>query len=211
VTAQAATPSPGPAHHRLAQAIRYADGVLDAVTPRLLSEPTPCHAWNLRMLLEHTGESLVALHEGVTAGLVAASAAQTGAPADGASSAAAAVSVFREHATALLHASAQADGEVPVTIGGHPIPLDIPLDCLRTAGALEIAVHAWDISEACGQHLSIPDELATDLMAHALLLVPRLGRHPLFAAPAPVPPRSASCVRLIAYLGRPTVVPPASA
>ena len=207
MTALAATPSAGPAHHRLAQAIRYADGVLDAVTPQLLSERTPCHAWNLRMLLEHAGESLVALHEGVTAGRVAASPAQTPAAADGASSAATLVRAFREQATALLHASAQADGDVPVTIGGHPMPLD----CLRTVGALEIAVHAWDISETCGQHLPIPDELATDLLAHALVLVPRLGRHPLFAAPAPVPPRSTSMVRLIAYLGRPTVRPVASA
>ncbi len=79
----------------------------------------------------------------------------------------------------------------------------MPLDCLRTAGALEIAVHAWDISQSCGQCLPIPDEPANDLLEQARLLVPRLGRYPLFAAPAPAPPRSTSSDRLTAYLGRP--------
>ncbi len=79
----------------------------------------------------------------------------------------------------------------------------MPLDCLRTAGALEIAVHAWDISQSCGQYLPIPDEPANDLLEQARLLVPRLGRYPLFAAPAPAPPRATSSDRLTAYLGRP--------
>jgi uncharacterized protein (TIGR03086 family) len=198
VTALAGTPWPAQAQHRLTQAIGYADGVLQAVTPHLLSQPTPCQAWNLRMLLEHAQESLGALHEGVTAGRVAVSPAQTPGPACGASSAAALVSAFRERATALLDASAQADGDVRVSIGGHLMALD----CLRTVGALEIAVHAWDISQACGQRLPIPDEPATDLLAQALLLVPRLGRYPLFAAPAPLPPRPTFSDRLTAYLGR---------
>jgi uncharacterized protein (TIGR03086 family) len=198
VNALAAAPSPGQAHHRLTQAIGYADDGLDAVTPQLLSEPTPCHAWNLRMLLEHAEESLAALHEGVATSRIAASPAQTPGPASGASSAASLVGAFRRRATALLNASAQADGGVPVTIGGHLVPLD----CLRAVGALEIAVHAWDISEACGQHFPIPDELAAGLLAHALLLVPPLGRRPLFAAPAPAPPRSTASDRLTAYLGR---------
>jgi uncharacterized protein (TIGR03086 family) len=200
VTAPDGAPWRGQAHHLLTRAVSYADGVLDAVTPQLLSRSTPCHAWNLRMLLEHAEESLTVLHEGVTAHRVAASLDSTPVrPTSGASSAAALVSAFRQRATALLCASAQADGDFPVTIGGHPMPLD----CLRTAGALEIAVHAWDISQSCGQRLPIPDESATDLLPQACLLVPRLGRHPLFAAPVPAPPRSTSSDRLTAYLGRP--------
>lgn len=199
MTASAGVPWPGQAHRRLTQAISYADGVLDAVTAPLLSHPTPCHAWNLRGLLEHTEESLGILHEGISASRVTASPARPPAPASG-GSAAALVSAFRQRAAALLHASAQADGGVPVAIGGR----SMSLDCLRTVGALEVAVHAWDISQACGQGLPIPDEPATDLLAQAFLLVPRLGRDPLFAAPAPVPPLSTSSDRLTAYLGRPT-------
>ena len=199
MTAPTGAPWRGQAHHLLTRAVTYADSVLDAVTPQLLSRPTPCHAWDLRMLLEHAEESLAILHEGVTACQIAASPALAPAhPASHASSAAAPVSVFRQCAAALLHASAQADGDLPVTIEGHPMPLD----CLRTAGALEIAVHAWDISQACGQCLPIPDEPANDLLEQARLLVPRLGRYPLFAVPAPVPPRPTSSDRLTAYLGR---------
>jgi uncharacterized protein (TIGR03086 family) len=200
VTGPAAAPWPAEAHDRLTQAISYADGILHAVTPQLLSRPTSCHAWNLRMHLEHADESLAALYEGVTDGWVTASPLRTSASGSGASSAAALVSAVRQHAAALLHASAQADGDAPVTIGGHPIPLHCP----RTVGALEIAVHAWDISHACGQRLPIPVEQATDLLAQARLLVSRLGRHPLFAAPAPVRRRPTPSNRLTAYLGRTT-------
>jgi uncharacterized protein (TIGR03086 family) len=200
VTAPVGAPWPGRAHHLLTGAVGYADGVLDAVTPPLLSRPTPCRAWNLGMLLEHVAESLAVLHEGLTAYRVAASPACTPArPAGDASSAAALVGAVRQRAAALLGASAQADSNLPVAVADHRMPLD----CLRTTGALEIAVHAWDISQACGQRLPIPDEAAADLLAQARLLVPRLGRHPLFAAPVPAPPRSTSSDRLAAYLGRP--------
>ena len=194
MTAPTGAPWRGQAHHLLTRAVSYADGVLDAVTPQLLSRPTPCHAWNLSMLLEHAEESLAALHEGLTAHRVAPSPAHSTS-----ASSATLVRVLRERATALLHASGQADSDLPVTIGGYPMPLD----CLRTAGALEIAVHAWDISQSCGQRLPIPDEAAADLLAQVRLLVPRLGRHPLFAAPALAPPRSTSSDHLTAYLGRP--------
>jgi uncharacterized protein (TIGR03086 family) len=200
VTAPVGAPRRGQAHHLLTRAVSYADGVLDAVSPQLLPRPTPCRAWNLRMLLEHAEESLAILHEGLTAHRVAPSPACPPAhPARGASSAAALVGAFRQRAAALLCASAQADSDLPVTVADHRMPLD----CLRTTGALEIAVHAWDISQACGQRLSIPDEAATGLLAQARLLVPRLGRHPLFAAPVPAPPRCTSSDRLTAYLGRP--------
>lgn len=195
MTAPATAPRPSPAHHRLIQAARYADSVLDAVTPHMLSRSTPCRAWNLRMLLEHAHESLAALYEGVTARQVAARPA----PADAASSASALVSGFRQRAAALLRASAQAGDDTLICVDGYPMPLE----SLLTTGALEIAVHAWDISQACGQCLPIPEESATDLLMQARLLVPPVGRHPLFAEPVPVPPRSTTSDRLTAYLGRP--------
>lgn len=186
----------GQGRHRLAQAVSYADAVLDAVTPQLLFRPTPCRAWNLRMLLEHAGESLAALYEGFTVSQVAVTAPR--AEVAGPGSAAALVSAFRARAAALLRASARADDGAQVAIGDQ----FMPLGCLCTTGALEIAVHAWDISQACGQCRQIPEETATDLLAEALLLVPSLGRYPLFAPPARVPPGSTASDRLTAYLGR---------
>jgi uncharacterized protein (TIGR03086 family) len=188
-------------HRRLSQAIGYADVVLDAVSARLLTQLTPCRGWNLRTLLEHAADSLAVLHEGLTAGRVAPDPAPAAVGADG--SAAALVRGFRQYAGALLDASARADGDTRVAVGEHPLPVD----SLRSVGALEIAVHAWDISQACGRCLPIPDELATGLLVQASLLVPRLGREPLFAAPAPVSARAPASDRLTAYLGRP-VRPP---
>jgi uncharacterized protein (TIGR03086 family) len=187
----------GRAHHRLTQAAGYADGALGGVTEALLACPTPCRAWNLGMLLEHVGESLAALNEGVGAQLVALDAAFSRLnPVD--RCAATLVGTVRQRTAALLGLSARADGNAPVSVGAHPLPLD----CLLTVGALEIAVHAWDISLACGQRRPIPDELAADLLAQAQLLVPRLDREPLFAAPAPVCAPGTPSDQLIAYLGR---------
>ncbi|HEX3712789.1 MAG TPA: TIGR03086 family metal-binding protein [Trebonia sp.] len=191
-------PPPGAAHELLVAAVSYADLVLDAVGPQLLSRPTPCRAWDLRTLLEHAEESVATLHEGVTEHRVAL--IPPPAPARPAvCPAAVLVAAFRERAAALLAASACADGDRPVTVGGYPLPAD----SLRATAALEIAVHAWDISQSCGQQLPIPDEQAAGLLAQARLLVPRLGRHPMFAAPVPPLARSTPSDRLAGYLGRP--------
>ena len=70
------------------------------------------------------------------------------------------------------------------------------------AAALEVAVHGWDISRACGQRQPIPRALAIDLLAIAPVLVPRAGRHPLFAAPVTVPATAGPSDQLAAFLGR---------
>jgi hypothetical protein len=54
----------------LEPSIGYALGAVLAVTPELLSRPTPCRGWDLRMLLRHASESLAAIGEGIEAGRV---------------------------------------------------------------------------------------------------------------------------------------------
>jgi uncharacterized protein (TIGR03086 family) len=192
---------PGQEHRRLTEAVGYADVVLGAVSGGLLSSPTPCRAWNLRMLLEHGDDSLAVLLEGLTAQLITEppdAVPSDEVPPGMGRSAADLVGAFRRRAAEMLHASAQADGDSPVSVVGHPLPID----CLRAVGVLEIAVHAWDISQACGQRLPVPEDLAAYLLTQVELLVPRLGREPLFAAPVQAPARCTSGDRLIAYLGR---------
>jgi len=60
----------------------------------------------------------------------------------------------------------------------------------------------WDISRACGRCRPIPGALAVDLLAIAQVLVPRTGRHPLFAGPLPVAATAGPSDRLAAFLGR---------
>jgi uncharacterized protein (TIGR03086 family) len=73
---------------------------------------------------------------------------------------------------------------------------------MEAAGAIEIAVHGWDISQACGTRRPIPDPLAATLLRIAPLLIPDTGRDPLFGPPVPVPPRAGPGDRLVAFLGR---------
>jgi uncharacterized protein (TIGR03086 family) len=73
---------------------------------------------------------------------------------------------------------------------------------LAATAALEVAVHGWDISRACGQRQPIPRALAIDLLAIAPALVPRAGRRPLFAAPVAVAATAGPSDRLTAFLGR---------
>src|SRR5258708_37838306 len=54
---------PAEAARLLEPSISYALGVVLAVTPELLSRPTPCRGWDLPMLLRHASVSLASLHE----------------------------------------------------------------------------------------------------------------------------------------------------
>jgi hypothetical protein len=86
-----------------------------------------------------------------------------------------------------------------ILIGGHWLPRDIAAG----AGALEVAVHGWDIALACGRPEPIPGVLAARLLQLSPLLVPAAGRAPLFAEPVPVPAAAAPSDQLAAFLGRP--------
>jgi uncharacterized protein (TIGR03086 family) len=178
----------------LEQAISYAGRSVLDVTPALLPRPTPCRGWNLDMLLRHASESLAALHDATATGHVALiPAAPDRQPATDPARA------FRDQAGRLLAARAT-DGPRPRVpdIGDLPLPA-IAIEC---AGAIEIAVHGWDISQACGRNRPIPDALAVSLLAIAPLLVPETGRHPLFSPPVTVTARAGLGDRLVAYLGR---------
>lgn len=162
----------------LEPSISYALGAVPAVTPELLPRPTPCGEWDLRMLLRHACESLAAFGEGIATGRVGLDpAAEDGALAADPARA------FRDRACQLLDAwTGPGPRRQVVDIAGCPLSAGV----MAAAAALEVAVHGWDISRACGQRQPIPRALATDLLAIAPMLVPRVGRHPLFAAPVDV-------------------------
>jgi uncharacterized protein (TIGR03086 family) len=189
--AQVAPPAGGV--ELLQRAIRYALGAIQAVTPERLSDPTPCQGWDLRMLLRHVCESVAALQEGLDTGRVALC------PGSDDEAAADPARIFRARAIRLLDAWTNA--------ARHGRDIDIADQHLADtvmagAGALEIAVHGWDISQTCGHHQPIPLDLAVELLTIASLLVPETNRHPLFAAPVAVPETAEPSERLLAFLGR---------
>jgi uncharacterized protein (TIGR03086 family) len=196
----ASTTWPAEGARLLEPSIGYALGAVLAVTPELLSCPTPCRGWDLRMLLRHASESLAAIGEGIEAGRVGLHPA-----AEDGDLAADPAEAFRDRAGQLLDAwTSLGHRRQAVEIAGCPLAASV----MAAAAALEVAVHGWDINQACGQRQPIPRALATALLEIALVLVPSTGRYPLFAAPVTVPATAAPSDRLAAFLGR---TPPAIA
>ena len=194
MTPAAPTAWPADGVRLLEPSISYALGAVQAVTPELLSRPTPCREWDLRMLLRHTSESLAAFGEGIEAGRVGLEpAAEDGALAADPARA------FRDRARQLLDAwTSPGHQRQVIEIAGCPLAASV----MAATAALEIAVHGWDISRACGQRQQIPRALATSMLEIAPVLVPSTGRPPLFAAPVAVGAASSPSDRLAAFLGR---------
>jgi uncharacterized protein (TIGR03086 family) len=178
----------------LEPAIGYALAAAAAVTPEFLSRPTPCRGWDLGMLLRHASESLAAICEGIDAGCI-----DLYPDVEDADVASDPARAFRDRAGRLLGACAGPGREHEVV---HIADRLLPASAMAGAGALEIAMHGWDISRACGRCQPIPRPLATDLLAIAPLLLPGPDRHPLFAAPVSVAPEAGPSDRLAAFLGR---------
>jgi uncharacterized protein (TIGR03086 family) len=178
----------------LEPAIGYALAVAAAITPEFLPRPTPCRGWDLAMLLRHASESVAAICEGIDAGCI-----DLYPPDEDPDVASDPARAFRDRAGRLLGACASPGRQHEVI---HISDALLAPSAMASAGALEIAVHGWDISRACGHGQPIPRALAADLLALAPLLVPGTDRHPLFAAPVIVPPQAGPSDRLAAFLGR---------
>jgi uncharacterized protein (TIGR03086 family) len=178
----------------LERALAYCLGAVGAVTPARLPHPTPCGEWDLRGLLHHLNDSLAALHEAVDGGRVALDpTAGDGSPT------ADPVRTFRERAARLLGAwSGTVIDDRVVVVGDLPLAAGV----VAATGAVELAVHGWDVSQACRQHRPIPNALATELLELCPLLVPAGARAPLFAARVTVPPSTGPGDQLVALLGR---------
>jgi uncharacterized protein (TIGR03086 family) len=173
----------------LERAIAYALGGLALVTADELVRPTPCTDWDLRDLLGHLHDSMAALQEGAETGRVSLVPVPAGDQV---------VSLVRDQAARLLGAWTNADSSVVVRVHGQA--MTAPL--MASAGAIEVAVHGWDIAAACGQHRPIPDDLAGELLDLAVVLIRDRDRPGRFDPPVPVAPGAAPGTQLLAFLGR---------
>jgi uncharacterized protein (TIGR03086 family) len=186
----------------LERAMGYTLGGLQLVTPDLMTKPTPCAGWDLRALLLHMNDSLHTLHEAIAVGHLALDpsgdrpgepAAYYGDPAIDP------VTTLRNRACQMIGAWAGApDGGVSIAIADRPLPSDI----VAAAGAVEVAVHGWDVARACGQPRAIPAELARELLELSRVLVDEAGRDTAFGIPVDVPAEASPSDRIAAFLGR---------
>jgi uncharacterized protein (TIGR03086 family) len=180
----------------LEQAVDYGLGSVDDVPPGGLRLPTPCAGWNLEALLCHLCESMSALREAPDCGGVALLPGGPPAATD-------LVTAVRSGARALLESwqrlAADAGTEPgAIRVGGLPVPGET----VAFIGALEIAVHGWDIAQACGARRPIPVPLALAMLRRAPMVADGATRATLFAAPVPVSPLASPSDRLVAFLGR---------
>jgi uncharacterized protein (TIGR03086 family) len=175
----------------LEQAISYLLDTLQHAGSSALSRPSPCGRWDLRALLDHMVDSFAALQEaaGGHVELESRSAA-------GGLRVSEPVATVRCRAEKLRGAWAHRDGAV--RIGGATLPTSI----VASAGAVEVAVHGWDVAQSCGRPRPIPSALSEALLTVAPALVTDFDRPVRFAAPRFAPPPASPSDRLVAYLGR---------
>ena len=173
----------------LERSLAYALGSVAGVAPGSLERGTPCGQWDLGDLLGHLDDSLETLHEGLTGGRIGLLPREPG-EVDLACA-------FRTRACAVLGAWAAGPGE-RVVVG--ELPLDVRV--MAAVGAVEIAVHGWDVAQACGRRRPIPAPLAGELLPVARCVVAEEDRGVRFAAPVAVSACAGPDARLLAFLGR---------
>ena len=109
------------------------------------------------------------------------------------------VARLRGQAVRLLAACAAAGPtERRVVIGDR----ELAASMVAVAGAIEIAVHGWDISAACGASRPVPPGLAAVLLPIAPLLITPGSRPGLFAEPVRLAGPAGPGDQLVAFLGR---------
>jgi uncharacterized protein (TIGR03086 family) len=177
----------------LERAVGYSLGSLLLVTPQAMSRPSPCRDWDVGTLLQHMGDSLAVLHEAVDLGHI-----RLAPPHNECDPTAGVVATVRDRACSLLGAWANAAGQDYVSVGGCLLTSSV----VTATGAIEIAVHGWDVAQACGKHRPIPEALAEELLPLADLVVGPADRPARFGHPVTVSAHAGPAERLLAFLGR---------
>jgi uncharacterized protein (TIGR03086 family) len=174
----------------LERAVSYTLGSLHLVTEDAMARPTPCRGWDLRALLSHMNDSLLALCEAIDVGQVDLN--------PGLDPSVDPVASLRSRACRLVGSWSAAGSRDMVSIGGLPLSSGI----VTSTGAVEVAVHGWDVARACGRDHPIPAAFAEELVELLPYFVTAGDRPGRFAAPVAVPAGAGPGARLLALLGR---------
>ncbi len=176
----------------LDSAILWTHGCLQPARSSSLACPTPCRGWDLGQLLVHLDESLAAIGEAAELGRVAM------APRPVRPDPSQLVDRIVERACRTRAAWRARVTSAPLTIGD----LGLGRDTVALVGALEIAVHGWDVAWATGRNQALPGALAVELLDVALAVVTAEERAHRFAPALPEDLSAPAGDRLLAHLGR---------
>ena len=180
----------------LERAVGYTRSSLQLVASTPLSAPTPCSRWDLHALLRHMNDSLAAFTEAADIGYVDLVPVHSTEPMTDAGRLL--VDRLKGRACALLGAWAHHPQTGPVSVSDRVLRSDL----LAAAGSLEIAVHGWDVAQACGVDRPLPAALALELLEVVPMFVGDDDRPARFADPVDVPLHARPSTRLLAALGR---------
>jgi uncharacterized protein (TIGR03086 family) len=166
----------------------------EVLTEEALQRGTPCAEWDVEALLRHTVDSAVSLTQLASAGGLVLAGNDGDAPRG--------VSLLPRLSEQLRALAATWDSLSGVDT---LLPLGDQLIWASTAaaaGAVEIAVHGWDLAQACRLDRPIPAPLAKDLLDLATRVVCGPVRHREFAHPLSVTGAAGASDQLLAFLGR---------
>lgn len=178
----------------LADAVRWWDQRVEAVSPDLWDAPTPCTSWPVRQLVDHLST------EQLWAPLLLAGATieQVGDRFDGDVLGDDPARAAHEAAAGLLHAlenDVSPDQIVHLSFG--------EATAARYARQLSTdhLVHGWDLAVATGQNRTMPDALAATIEGF-IAAEGDLRNTGLFAGPVAVGPAASVSERVVAATGR---------
>ncbi|MGA5565551.1 TIGR03086 family metal-binding protein [Streptomyces platensis] len=184
---------PPPLSALLDAAAQAALPVLRAVRDDQLGRPTPCSEYDVRALLNHLFQVVVAFQT-----LAAKKDADFSHTPDRLGEYGAQwPDRFAEETARLVEAWAAPGAEDGLT-GGMQLPA-------RTVGAmvlLDLTVHAWDVARATGRPYAPAPGCVAELRALAARMAPTARTMNVFAAPVPVPPGASDLDVLLAETGR---------
>jgi hypothetical protein len=151
---------------------------LDSATHVLPTRSTPCARWDLGTLISHVADSADLL-----IGSVGGRPRSSDDP------------DCRARARARIQ-------QLLLALGGAPRDrADLRLTALT--GAFELTIHAWDIAESTAGGVPLPDDLVSDLLTFAPIVLGNLDRAGLFDRPRPPRPgEDTDLDRLLALSGR---------
>lgn len=178
----------------LAAVVSYALATASTATPQQLRRPTPCAGWDLEKLMDHVSDSMEVINEAIAARQV-----RSDRPPGYDTRAADPIGRLHRQAAMLLHTCATTGpGDGLIAIRDRALTSR----CVAATGAIEIAVHGWDISAARGSRQPVPAGLAAVLLPVAPLLIPARIRPGLFADPVRLAGPACPGDELVAFLGR---------
>lgn len=180
----------------LERAIGYTRVALVAALDVPGEAPTPCADWTLDDLLTHMNASLRTLDQAAQIGGIALFDPPGSTRGD--LSVREQVQLLSTRACALLDAWTGREAPEMFRVGGSELQAGL----LASAGALEVTVHGWDVSQACGEHHPVPGALAEDLLSYAPLLVSGADRPHRFGPALSTGADATPDVELLALVGR---------